>query len=317
MRHVAWCIAVLVGLGVAAELFARYQLGLGDPPLSRVDEALEYTFVGPRVYHRFGNVIAYNAFYQRSPEVTQQRSDANELRVLMLGDCVINGGSLTDQAELASAIIEQRLAADLGRPVIAMNASAGSWGPENLLRYVTRYGFFDADVVVIVVSNHDYADAETFEPIVGVSPDFPDRKPLLAIEEAVTRYLPRYLPSLSTPEPSAKLGDAQINDAMIERSMSAFRKLLALADARERPVIVALHPERAELDDPAEWPGHQRLNEAAQQQGATVIDLAPMYRTAVAEGSSVYRDAIHPTAAGQQLMARALERTILEQLTQR
>lgn len=136
MRRRLWAgvaVLTLVVLLVAAEIFCRAYLGLGDPPLSVSDPELEYMFVGPRTYHRFGNVIAYNSFHQRSPELAARRTDTSELRVMVLGDSVVNGGAQTDQTELATSRIAARLSTELARPTAVMNVSAGSWGPENLL----------------------------------------------------------------------------------------------------------------------------------------------------------------------------------------
>ena len=113
----------------------------------------------------------------------------------MIGDSVINGGALTDDRELATRIAQERLAADLERPVWVGNVSAGSWGPGNQLAYLRKFGTFDADVAIVVLSTHDIADVPDFAPDLG--PDFPERPPMLALEEAVDRYLPRYVPWLA------------------------------------------------------------------------------------------------------------------------
>lgn len=41
-----------------------------------------------------------------------------------------------------------------------------------------RYGRFDVDMVILVLSSRDAADAPTFEPGVGVNPGFRGRKPM-------------------------------------------------------------------------------------------------------------------------------------------
>ena len=66
---------------------------------------------------------------------------------------------------MATTRLENKLAESLDRPVLVANIAAGSWGPPNILAYLRRFSFFDADVVVIVLNSPDYADAPTFEPL--------------------------------------------------------------------------------------------------------------------------------------------------------
>jgi hypothetical protein len=284
------------------EMFCRMYLGLGDPPLSRFDPEMEYLFVGPRVYHRFGNVIAYNRYSMRSRDFTPIRSDPNEIRVMFCGDSVINGGALTGQHDLATSRIERRLAEQFKRPAVVMNISAGSWGPPNYLAYVRRYGFFESNLLVIVVSSHDYRDAPTFEPLVGTS-DFPDRTPRFALGEALTRYLPRYLPKFGSTPPAAPLTFSQ---GEIDTATGAFRTLIGLARERKIPVIVAQHLEEGEYDKP-ESEGHAALRKIAEELKVPVVQLGDAMGAARKQGkNNPYRDDIHPSTHGQQLMAEAL-----------
>src|SRR3954463_15217436 len=103
-------VALLVVLA-ALEMFCRFFLGLGDPPLSRPDPEMEYMFVGPRTYHRFGNSIVYNSFSMRSREFDARRKDPDELRIMVCGDSVINGGALTDQKNIVTERLERHLSA--------------------------------------------------------------------------------------------------------------------------------------------------------------------------------------------------------------
>jgi hypothetical protein len=182
--------AVLVGLFLAAESFCRFYLGLGDPPLSMADPRIEYLFKPNQNCRRFGNTIRYNAWSMRSDDFPARKADPNEYRVMVFGDSVVNGGALTDQSKLATMILQERLRADLKRPVIVGNISAGSWGPPNMLAYAQKFGLFDADVVVVVLSSHDYADVPTFTPVVGVDPSFPEHRPWCATWEGGQSAVP-------------------------------------------------------------------------------------------------------------------------------
>src|SRR5437870_452589 len=101
-KIIAGSLLILLLILAGLELFCRFYLGLGDPPLMRADPEIEYLFVGPRTYHRFGNIISYNRFSMRSREFDARRKDPRELRVIVAGDSVINGGAPTDQKDLAT-----------------------------------------------------------------------------------------------------------------------------------------------------------------------------------------------------------------------
>lgn len=256
-------IGALVAIGLA-EGYARFGLGLGDPPLTVRDPQIDYIFAPSRTYSRFGNQITYNAFSMRADDVAPTKQDPDELRVLVMGDSVINGGALTDDVDLATRIAQARLAKELDRPVWVGNVSAGSWGPGNLLAYTHKYGWFDADMVLIVLSSHDIADVPDFEPDLG--PDFPSETPLLALEEGMSRYLPRYaevyfqeisqhLPQLASwsQEASAK-PVVQVEDDRLAEGRRLLKNLLDEARSHAPVVVVLYHLEAREFaSEPSEY----------------------------------------------------------------
>src|SRR5215213_6427631 len=109
---------VLVLLLIGGELIARFYLGLGDPPLMMTDPTIEYLFKPDQDCRRFGNRIKYNHYSMRSEDFPEHKSDKNEQRVMVVGDSVVNGGALMDQAKLGTTLLRDRLAADLKRPVV-------------------------------------------------------------------------------------------------------------------------------------------------------------------------------------------------------
>jgi len=305
-RLVVRGLAILVFALVAvllAELVSR-MLGLGDPPLSIADSEIEYLFAPSQTVRRFGNLIHYNPWSMRSDDFPTHKTQAAELRVLVLGDSVVNGGAQTDQSKLATAILQKTLADGLGRPVIVGNISAGSWGPPNMLAYLRRFGLFDADVVVIVLSSHDHADAPTFEPVVGVNVDFPDRKPWCATWEALTRYLPRYVPGLrgSSPADPSSLPPKQKD---IDWSLGSIVEIIRLSRQDNARVLLAQHLELTELP-----PGHPKVGHDAIAQTARGAGVEPFDLEVAGATPSLYRDHIHPNAAGQAWIAARLEEAI-------
>ena len=304
----SWLAALslsLLGLLLATECYCRFYLGFGDPPLSIADAQIEYLFAPNQHLRRFGNHIEYNAWSMRSDDFAVQKGQAGELRVMVFGDSVVNGGALTDQRDLATSILQRQLGAVLGRPVVVGNISAGSWGPPNMLAYARHFGLFQADAVVIVVSSHDYADAPTFEPTVGVNPDFPSHRPSCATWEAITRYLPRYVPMLAgrtppVPPPTQK---------DIDESLGALGDLIRLAQQKGANVVLAQHLTLAELPPGRLEEGHDAIAKTARDAGVEPFDLE-----GTGASAALYRDHIHTNQAGQAFIAARLLPAIREAL---
>ncbi|MGB7160685.1 MAG: GDSL-type esterase/lipase family protein [Tepidisphaeraceae bacterium] len=291
-RWTRWIIVSLVIAFLVAEVVLRLAFGLGNPPRMRSDSKIEYLYTPSQDLVRFGNRIRYNGFGMRGEDFPRRRSDAAELRVIAIGDSVLNGGAQTDQEDIATEILRRELPRELNRPVSVGNISAGSWGPPNALAFVEAFGLFDADVVILVWSSHDYADVPTSQPI--------ERRPLLATEEALTRYLPRFLPAgptTATPTPSPQ---------DIDTSLSALAKLVALSRVAGAHVIVAQHMEKGELSSAPDR-GHDHIRRTVEEAGATVIQLGPDFATSLKAGRDPYRDSIHPNEVGQRLLADALK----------
>jgi len=283
------------------------------------DSRFEYR-MQPGVYHRFGNEIIVNEYSMRSDPVTPKKTDSSELRVLCLGDSVLNGGALTDHGDLATTLLQEKLAADLGRPVWVGNVSEGSWGPGNLLAYVNAYGWFDADIAVIVLSGHDAGDAMTFKPTVGTNPAFPGTSPWLAAQEIVTRYLPRYLPgrkkrsSAATAAPTPAGAELQTGDPSVITSLSQFAELLSEAHLGSRPVLFLYHTERQRELDGLWLPGKPWMTALAQEHGADIRDNREEMKGSLADGLDPYRDLIHPNAEGQRVLERIIGDWVLNRL---
>lgn len=316
LRGVVIGLAAMMGTLAAGEMFARYGLGLGDPPLYQPHERIGY-LNQPGEYHRFGNHVAYNRYGMRSEDFGIRRTSSDELRVLMIGDSVLNGGALTDQAETASARLKARLSSEFAGPVVVGNVSVGGWSPVNMAAYVREFGFFDADVVVFVLSSHDYAAAE---PTLPQSVDFPTRSPGLALVEGFERYVPRYVDRFASrataeaqSQSAAENAIAKPAEADIERATAAVRQMIRDAKRNGATVLVAQHLTSEELEHGPKV-GHEVIGRVAREAGAELIPLRDGFEQAIASGLSPYRDDIHPNPDGQRLIAEALEPHIAHDL---
>jgi hypothetical protein len=306
-RGARWFAAGAVALIAAAELVCRTVLGLGTPPLYETDARFEYRLRPNQDVQRFGNHIVVNRWGMRAIDFGEHKTHPNELRVMVFGDSVANGGSQIDQSELSTTLLQSALQHRLGQPVTVGNISAGSWGPGNWLAYAERFGFFDADVVVLVLGSGDHADNPAFAPL-GAS--HPTQAPTLALEEAVQRYLPRYLPEplrgLLTEHTAAATEPGPADSA---RGLADLEQFLRKARVENRKVIVVHHPDRDELDSGVYLDGHAQIRELVAGLSLPFVELRTAFTAA---GPGIYRDSIHHTAQGQRVMAHALFNAVLQ-----
>jgi hypothetical protein len=278
------------GLAAAGvEGLARFQLGLGDPPLTIIDETIEYRFA-PGHYRRFGNTVSYNAYSMRSDALP----DAATHRVLVAGDSVVNGGAQTDQTET----ITGQLSARLGPSVFVGNVSAGSWGPANLEAYFQRYGWFDAQRLVFVFSTHDLHDLPRSCQDYG--PDFPTSAPPFATFELVTRYLPRLVPALAR-EPEPGCGPEPEVHPVTPEGPKALLRLLADARRVDPAPLILLHPTRDELES-GNGLGSSGIARLLIDNGYDVVDMSGP----LAGMADDYRDGIHPLPAINAVYAKVI-----------
>ncbi|WP_414623411.1 hypothetical protein [Calothrix sp. CCY 0018] len=114
------------------EATLRLALGQGLPVLSQADSDNLYRFQPNQKIYRFGKNIEYNQYSQRSEPITIEKPQG-KLRILMVGDSVLNGGNFIDQNQIISELFEKKLIAS-AHPAEVLNASAGSWGIGNQRR---------------------------------------------------------------------------------------------------------------------------------------------------------------------------------------
>lgn len=304
----AWLLVAALILGLGGEVFARYFLGLGSPPLSEAHPTIEYLFKPDQDVWRFGNHFTTNRYGMRSTDFPAQKQTPAELRIMVYGDSVVNGGNLTDHSRLATSLLQSRLSSDLHRPVIVGNISAGSWGPPNELAYLRQYGFLDADIVVLVLSSSDYDDAPTFEPLDPLT--HPTQAPVSALWEGITRYLPRYLHGRVINEAGTVPLAHVPNKRDIEVCLGAEREFMQMAHERGVPMLLVQHWTASELTKGQPLEGHALIRDVATSESVPVADDLELLRVRVAIGQNPYRDDIHVNETGQVV----LEDLLLEQI---
>jgi hypothetical protein len=310
-------LVAILATAVAAELFCRFIAGLGDPPLYQADPAMEYLLQPAKTYHRFHHRFSVNAYGMRADDFPPHKSSPKELRVLIVGDSVVYGGVRIDQRLIDTEILKRNLQRQYHRPVVIGNASAKSWGPPNELAYLKRFGIFDADVVVLELSSHDYADAPTFIPVVGISGDYPGVRPWFAITDLLRTYvLPAYFHWGVTPP---EVDRTNITTAESERDIAVCREAerAIFTFAREHNAKVALvqHLSLPEVNG-AGQPGYFANQAVAQAEQVPFTDDAGDLRAQLKAGKNPFfkGDPLHLNGLGQIVLARTLQRAVAQAL---
>jgi len=292
-----------------AEIFLQSVLGMGMSPLSIAHPTIEYMFKPNQRLRPFGNLFVTNSYGMRSEEFPQRKSDPNEVRILVFGDSVVNGGNLTDQEQLATTIVARRLSAQRGRHFVVGNVSAGSWGPENWAAYLKEFGTFDADLLIVVASSHDFRDLPTFKQL---DPTTHPTQHSSALWEAIFRYAPRYLPRAGRELVGVTRGVGSTTGAVssAESSAGAIAAIGGLAGAIGIPVCMIHHSTRAEIEEGRLVADGKELITAARNSRIGVFDDSAQLKRAMENGKMPYRDDIHVNAVGQKVLADILEQVI-------
>ncbi len=299
----------LIGLLVCGELLARALCGLGHPPLFVRHPEIEYFYRPNQATIRFGNKININRYGMRSEDFERTDTDAIDFRVMVFGDSIVNGGARTDQAELATSILKQKLLeTDKYGRVLVGNISAGSWGPPNQLAYAKNYGFFEADVLVLVISSHDYADVPTFRPLNQLT--HPTKLPTLAISEAFNKISPKIWRIFAPVTPNTDEVSPQESD--ISHALSCLRELLSLMKSASPKVLVVQFLSQKEVAENKFEPGYEHIKAICDELAIPRISTAEKFGLALNGNRNPFQDAIHPNEIGHELLAGLINEWISE-----
>ena len=309
-------LAVTSGLWAAIELLLRVLLGFGNPLIYIADAECGYLLAPNQKVRRLGNRIEINEYSMRSGAIAPI-APPETLRVLLLGDSVANGGWWTHQTDTISEIMArdlrlqvQNLASDaqLGSQVKysdfeVLNASANSWGPRNQLAYAKRFGVFGANAVVLLLNTDDFFASAPCPLVVGRDRSYPDHKPRSATLELLSRYL---LPAVPTPELAAP---AATGSDVVGCNLEAIRQIQKIAVSANVEFLLAGTPKRGEVGDPGprDWEvkARARLAELVETEKITYIDFLPIFNCG-AELPTLYRDSIHLSPQGNQLVSKTI-----------
>ena len=294
MKIFLMAIAILTGVTVIIEVGLRLTVGLGNPPLYIADDEIGYLLAPNQQVRRRGNLIKINQYSMRSDDIDEKKSDS-DLRILVLGDSIVNGGWWTDQDEILSESIKAEIQKQSDLSVEVLNASANSWSPRNELAYLKRFGLFDSDILILVINTDDLFGIAPTSLQVGRDLNYRDRRPPLALIELYQHYFAKNpeIPELEKvrKEPGDRVG---IN-------LQAIKEIKEIAAANNTEFILAMTPLLREVKDNGsrdyELKARNRLQEFARSEDILYIDFLPIF-TNFPQPEFLYHDTIHLSIQG-------------------
>ena len=276
--------SALLGLVIVGE--AAVRLIGGDKLLYRADPGIEYLPAPDQALSRQGIAYRTNAWGMRSDPAAEAKPD-DVFRVLVVGDSIVFGHDNIGHGDLATTLLSSMRMED-GRRIEALNVSATSWGPGNMLAWLDRFGTLDADAIVLVLSTHDLEDDRTFKPLGRDT--FPQSMPVSALAGWLERRL--------IPDPAANAPDDPRSGGDAHAALPALMQRVAAAPMGGCLII---HPTAEEWKSPTPVAEEQRLETTALGAG-----LAVFYGRTFIDNASDYSDGIHLSPAGQKDLARAI-----------
>ncbi|WRH67931.1 MAG: SGNH/GDSL hydrolase family protein [Planktothrix sp. GU0601_MAG3] len=310
MKIVLVLLGILLFVLMVVEIGLRLRFGLGSPVLYLADSDIGYLLAPNQKTRRYGNQIEINQYSMRSASINPLPT-AETLRVMLLGDSLVNGGWWTDQSQTLSALIDQQLAAGSGNRVHGevLNVSANSWGPPNQLAYLQRFGLFGSEVIVLLINTDDLFSQPPNPGVVGRDRNYPNTSPRLALVEVFNRRLKpsEPIPTPQQPQPTDPVG----------YNLEKLQGIEAIARQNNANFILAMTPLLREVGEPGprdyEIKARQRLTEFTQAQNWVYIDFLPIFK-ATSQPATLYRDHIHLSPSGNQLVSEKISQRLEEEL---
>lgn len=289
------CIGFELFLGL--EILLR-SLGIAQPILYIENDFFEYCLAPNQNLAILGNHIVTNKYGMRN-----YSNSKSKIKILGLGDSILNGGQLTDHDELATSILSVRLSDSLNEKIEILNISAGSWGPDNNVAFLNQYGSFDSKVAIWVVSSHDYTDNMTFLPTVGRLRSHPKDNPPLALFELFEKLIIGIDYNVYSSEELKSFLKAKSN-----QENPGIRALINYCKENDIQLIPFIHPTLKEF-----------LENQFDENGMKIIEILESDSVKYYSGldvytKDVYSDGIHLNEKGQVKIANVLFPHIVESL---
>ncbi len=298
MRRVAIALTVATVLILGVEVGVR-ALGFVNFPIYAVASDISYVPL-PNQSGAFLNRNSW-VFNDRSMGVARPWDPKGHFNVLLIGNSIIYGGNPFDQPQKVGPLIQQTL----GPNFAVWPAAAGGWTNVNQMAYLDRNPDV-ASAAQLFVWEFMAGGLSKATPWAGEYV-WPQEKPIWAGWYVFRRYaVDMLLSGIKIELPST--GDPVPAD--MDRFAAAVHRL-SVASGRPIPGILMLYPTADNLATAMrgqEWlPERPFLEALAHRNNLLVVDIAKD----ACWNSSLYRyDQVHPTVAGNVVLADILSRAI-------
>lgn len=311
MKIVLFSFGIIIISFLIIEGSLRLFLGLGKRPIYIPDDEIGYLLAPNQKVRRLGKMTIINQYSMRT-EAIESSPLNNTIRLFFIGDSIVNGAWWTDQKETISALVKKEIEKKLSPKIEVLNASANSWGPRNQLAYLKRFGTFDSQVILLVINTDDLFATKPTSLRVGKDISYPDKQPILAIEEILERVFYRNpnIPGLG--EIMGERGDR------VGFNLEAIDKMKAIATENESQFMMVLTPLKREMNpEPRDYEkvARKRLQEWVDTNNVAFIDFLPIF-SKQENIDDLYRDHIHLSSLGDQLVSQHISQLIINSTNQ-
>jgi len=338
-RSVGWCLAltsVLLPLFVldrAARPFVERLTSLFVP-----DAELGWKHRAGAEDTYWGTRVRINSHGMRGPERGPTKA-AGVRRVLVLGDSVVFGLGLEDDAETLPAALERELAERTGLAVECLSAAVCGWSTWQHQRFLETEGErWEPDLVLLGFVLNDVterlglvgfggggqgaqlASAQTNAPAGWLA----ESGLYLALRELGSRLADRRDPAALRAHAERLTPYHLMLQPEADRVQAAWMQVLPDLDSiaawcrvRSIPLVLAVFPYTIQLASPQTGEPQRILADFTRARGVPYLDLLPGLRAGQQRGAlqdaELFFDGLHPTALGNQLCAEEMARFLIEQ----
>ncbi|MBN1871715.1 MAG: hypothetical protein JW800_03990 [Candidatus Omnitrophica bacterium] len=302
-------IFILLILGfISAELIVRLVFGLGNPPIFERSDEYGYRLIPSQNIRRFGNRVFYNAQGLRSEPIAEE-PQADTVRILCIGDSITYGGTTIDQEETYPYQLENILDSKGSSRFEVLNASAPSWSIGDEESYMSKHGIYNSHIVVLQISKDDLFQERCSKDLVGNSPNYPDEKPVLALQEIFVKYLPGFLCSPKADDFFKEKSVRQENQLKYNLlSLVRIKNYVSAMDSKLIVVFIGSRMKEA-YDVSFVEAGKRQLFDIISISDIDFINLDEKFSSS--EGDRLLRDKMHPGVEGNKVIAEALAEHIV------
>ena len=169
-----------------------------------------------------------------------------------------------------------------------------------------RYGLFDSTVLVLLLNTDDLFGTLPTPLPVGRDRNYPAQKPFSAISEVLGRYLKQNQPILGLKDIQNEGGDR------VGKNLIAIDGIHQKAISNGSQFILVLSPLKREIPGPRDYElvARQRLKDWAAESDVPYLDLLKTYQGHLPNADELYRDHIHLSPQGNELVGEAIAEAI-------